>query len=769
MRKKLVVPATMLGMALLASCNLNSSDEGKNEVSNFEDLPNCSEKGSTSGTSPLGEKVRVEEEEMSYVCTDSGWVIYSVAEYDRLPTCTDKGRKPTVGMNVYVDADSANYLCLKTGWRLVEGSDEDAAIEPTTVLENRLVKGSVSMIGPFVAETPVTLAEIYRDAASDSALVSDSVYVGAVSMKLGQFVVPNVLSYSDYMSLKVTGSFKDPLTGEASDESVELSALVKVGDVYAPEINIDVADFLMYKRILKLANDGYRIDDAIVRANKELFDVFGYTNVSDSDSAAAKLAIGLLLRSNVEVKDFVELVTEFAEDFAEDGLYGDDEKMTQLGDFAFNIQNWKIKDEETGEVLLKQIDYRKRLESFGIKNVPEFESFFTDFWVASYGLGGCGMAREYAVVKNANEDSDSASAYFMCEGGAWRVATDYERDTVGLGNAEDGVLHEGNVNKKKLYVFDTTGFGTGETRRWQEPDSIVLVIGKACTDFEEVAFTVEKTKDKKNNENYYGCQNRKWNAVSVTEYEIGYLCHESTKNVAEKYKHEKEDSYARCREDRVTFDDGTEMVSYFWETTLKLDYEHRDEDCNPYEIKGSKTKYYCTDADKPKFVEATEDEAELGVCYEATFGTIDRYKKDGADVYRQCSAGYIEGTYMWNASDEHTYNLQAVCNEDSANVFKTYKDKDDKDVYVYCADPFGTGMWSWTATDPISFKMERICDANGLGLYGGPDGATYACGCEAKDYTDPLNPVDVIGTQIGDVTAGYCSEYGPFNWYKQEY
>ena len=38
---------------LFAACNLNSSDEGKKEVTNFEDLPNCSSAGTTSGMPPL--------------------------------------------------------------------------------------------------------------------------------------------------------------------------------------------------------------------------------------------------------------------------------------------------------------------------------------------------------------------------------------------------------------------------------------------------------------------------------------------------------------------------------------------------------------------------------------------------------------------------------------------------------------------------------------------------------------------------------------------
>ena len=764
MRKILTVPAMTLGMALLASCNLNSSDSGKNEVSNFEDLPNCSELGSTSGTSPLGEKVRVEEEEVSYVCTDSGWVVVSVAEYKLLPACPAK-RDANLGLKVFVDEDSLQYICVKTGWIEYDSTAADGS-DPSPTADSSLVSGSARAIGPFGVGAVVQLREVVSN--KDSAFVlSDSVFKGIVTGKTGEFMIPKVTTYANWGVVTVKGLYKDALKGVVSEDSLELEALVELG--YDIQVQVDVYSHLVAARVKALVNSGSKFSYAITQAEKELAQTFGFD--PNAGEEAVRQTIALLLRADLDESGFADAIETLATDFAEDGTWDDDDARTALADFAFNIQNLKLKDEETGEVLLKESDYRKNLEKFGIKDIAAFEGLFTDFWVASYGLGGCGYARQNAVVMNANESSDSAKAYFMCDNESWRVATDFERDTVNLGNAEDGVLREGNVNKKKLYVYDTTGFGIGETTRWKEPDSVLLVIGHACTDFEDVINTVVSTKDKNGNKNYYGCKDRSWTSVEESVYEIGYMCNKTAKNVVEKYKHDKNDAYARCRESKQESDDGTVMYSYFWEGTTEVDYDHRDEDCTPYEVKGTKTKYYCTDADNIRFVEADDDEAELGVCYEAVEGTFGAYKdKNDNDVYRLCGAGYVEGTWMWQPIDEHTYKLESVCDMDHVDVVATYKGKDDKDVYVMCSENYGT--YSWTVTDAATYKMQMRCDEFHLGSYWAPDNtASYTCGCEVErpiepTPTEPPYTETVIVTVIGDPMNYECSAYGPFTWHK---
>ena len=637
--------AGLCAAASLVSCNLNSADEGKTQVSTYTEMPPCGGNFGTSGSDITGAKLYVEDEEANYVCTDSGWTVESVTTFDMLPLCTDKGRKPTVGQKIYVQSDSASYRCLKTGWLLTanEGDEDD----PTPVLENRMVRGSVSAIGPFAMETSVELREIYTDAKTDSVLVSDSVFTGAVYMRLGKFVVSNVLSFSDYLNIKVKGYFMDPLTGNSSDDAVELEALV---DLNQDEIAIGIEDFLKYKRIMNLANSGYQIDDAIVRADKELLDVFGFKGAIDD--ASANLAIALLLRSNLEEGDFVDFIEEFASDFAEDGTYDDAERLTALADFAYNIENMKIKDEDSGELLIKESDYRKNLEAFGVKDAPAFEAYFTDFWVDSYGLGGCGLSRQNAVVMNKNEQSDSASAYFTCDAGAWRTATDFERDTVNLGNAADGELKEGNVDSEKIYAFDTLGIGAGNATRWKEPDSIVLVIGKSCTDVDSIRYSVVKTEDEDENDTYYSCVDRSWIPTQPMAYKIGYECNAGAKNVVEKFKDSNEESgygYARCNGKKIDLGGGNYRYSYVWVKTDETNYDLREEECLLNEVfSKSKHNYVCVDDDNYNFREATEEEAAMGICSAQNIGATGKMDDDkytcGCQVYDPGSMGYRVST-----------------------------------------------------------------------------------------------------------------------------
>ena len=639
---------------LFAACNLNSSDEGKKEVTNFEDLPNCSSAGTTSGTSLLGESVYVEEEEVTYLCTERGWVVSRVAEFDALPTCPTR-RGTNIGLKVYVDADSLTYLCVNTGWIKSDSTMEETEI-PVPEVENVLLQGVASAIGPFVVGSVVSLREVSLDAKSDTLLLADSVQQGSVVAKAGDFSIPRVTTYTRYALVSVKGLFRDVLTGAVSEDSLELHALV---DLSNSEFKVDVFTHLQFARAKVLINKGYTVPAALEQAEKDLLNAFGFDS---DDKDAAELALALLLRADQDEAGFALAIKTLSEDIAKDGSWDDTEFKTQLADFAFNIENLKIKDEESGELLLKEADYRRNLEKFGVSAAPAFEAYFTKFWVADYGLGGCGPAREGAVVQNADESSDSSSAYYTCVSSAWRVATDFERDTVSLGNAVDGVLHVGNVNAQKVYVYDTTGFGTGETTRWVEADSITYVLDKACTDYDDVVYTVEKTTDKDDNDVYYGCFQRRWIPAGLYVAEIGYMCNPGAKNVVEKFKKDDNDMYARCKETKVELADGTVDTSYAWNPTDKANYELRDNDCELYEVvKSGSEYYYCADDDNVHYESASEDDAELGVCREDLDSAIKTYKKGETDVYRVCQKG-ADGKWSWVETNENTYKVGKVCN-----------------------------------------------------------------------------------------------------------
>ena len=354
---------------LFAACNLNSSDEGKKEVTNFEDLPNCSSAGTTSGTSLLGESVYVEEEEVTYLCTERGWVVSRVAEFDALPTCPTR-RGTNIGLKVYVDADSLTYLCVNTGWIKSDSTAEETEI-PVPEVENVLLQGVANAIGPFVVGSAVSLREVSLDTKTDTLVLADSVQQGSVATKSGEFSIPRVTTYTRYALVSVKGLFRDVLTGAVSEDSLELHALV---DLSNSEFKVDVFTHLQFARAKVLINKGYTVSSALELAEKELLSAFG---LDSDDKDAAEFAIALLLRADQDEAGFALAIKTLSEDIAKDGSWDDTEFKTQLADFAFNIENLKIKDEESGELLLKEADYRRNLEKFGVSAAPAFEAYFT--------------------------------------------------------------------------------------------------------------------------------------------------------------------------------------------------------------------------------------------------------------------------------------------------------------------------------------------------------------------------------------------------------
>ena len=189
----------------LAGCNLNSSDEGKTEVSNYNDMPICGGEGGASGKTAEGAKLYVSDEEALYVCSDSGWVVESVSTFDMLPLCTNKGRKSLIGQKIYVQADSAYFRCLKSGWTRTEEDDDGDGSVPTPTLDNNMVSGVATAIGPFAKGARVELREITRDERTHKIRIEDSVFVGEVSMK------------------RAAGELKDAFGLASDDETVQFA------------------------------------------------------------------------------------------------------------------------------------------------------------------------------------------------------------------------------------------------------------------------------------------------------------------------------------------------------------------------------------------------------------------------------------------------------------------------------------------------------------------------------------------------------------------
>lgn len=573
---------------MLSACSVGDTSEGSEEVSNFENLPKCSEEPDFAGVVYMGKRLYVDEEDTYYRCTESGWTIS-----DSLDTA-------------YV-------------------ADVQYA------LENAIVRGSANLAASFEFGSKVTLSEVKFVKAKNSQkyVVTKNVFEDEISSKWGDFVVSGVNMESPYAEVSVEGRYQDIFTGELSKKPITLTALVDL--LSSSEVKVNLWTTLAYQRVKTLIESGYLADAAIDQAEKELQNVFGISG--DDNYDAAMLALVVVFHQRGDEKDLISAIDEFAEDFAKDGTWDDEKSMTAMADFAFNIENLKFVNDNK-EIELKNSDIRLNLEKFGFTETGAFESYITKFWVGVYGLGGCSGARNFAVVQNAAEKSDSSDTYFTCDESLWRIATEFESDTVNLGNEKDGAIHEGNVNNKKMFVYDTTGMGNGTPMRWREidkknpADSMILVFEKACTDNKKETYgKIEVSADKKDIDHYWACDNRSWSETNEATYRIGKLCKKNIKDSVAKLSSKKkggDDSYYKC-----VYND-----SYgSWIETDKIAYLTQDFDCDFEDLqKASNDKYYvCIDKENRTFREANEMEQDLdAVCSVHTLGNS---VKDGKDKY----------------------------------------------------------------------------------------------------------------------------------------
>lgn len=705
MKKKLLFG---FSAALLAACSVTDTDEGKSEVLRFEDLPRCSTEADVSGANYLGTKLYVEDDDAYYLCTKDGWILS-----DSLP--------------VESNAGSSDY-----------------------VIDSATVTGKAAPGGAFEFGSPILLKELKLDAKKKELLATGVSFTDEISSSKGDFVISNVSLNNRYALIEVTGLYYDMKTGNLSEDSLTLRALVNLEK--ADSIAVNVLTHIEFARIQKLVSKGYSVEAAKIQAEKEIFTALGFGGTVE-DADAAILALSILLRNTEDESSFADALDAFSKSVAENGVWDDSEAMTLFGDFAYKLETLKFRDEESENVNLRTSDYRKHLESFGVGNVPDFESYLTKFWNFAYGLGDCGAARQHVVLQNRNENSDSASAYFTCESNVWRTASDFERDTVNLGDARDGELKEGNVRDSITYAYDSTGTGTGAPTRWVEADSIVLVIGESCTDDEEgTKGKFLKTKDEDEKTNYYACMRRQWTSIDKYTFEIGYLCEESLSGTVEKATVDETTTYWRCAETAGIWN---------WKNITKAEYNTNGKECNPSKLlKVGETIYVCSVKAKDneekidKWREATELENSLNAtCTQYNANEIFKYDSK----YYRCTNPYKMG-YAWNTATEADWKTKdKTCGINEMSSFTTV----EKNEYV-CTDSINV---SWRLATENEKLIGKVCSASNIGseLSNGSD--DYQCGC--PDYMNPItSSTEVYYPAITDLATCEASHLS-LDWLKK--
>jgi uncharacterized protein (TIGR02145 family) len=153
---------------------------------------------------------------------------------------------------------------------------------------------------------------------------------------------------------------------------------------------------------------------------------------------------------------------------------------------------------------------KKAILSWGLSlELPGFGKYVHGFWSSNYDLGECSANRQDEVKRNGNNASTNTNVNYICKGGIWEVATEYEYDTYGWGSCSaEGELKAGLVSGKK-YVCENSA--------WRLASTVEASLG-GCT-------AAIQGKVDNIGASYYYCDSKVWRNATEYEYDTyGWAC-----------------------------------------------------------------------------------------------------------------------------------------------------------------------------------------------------------------------------------------------------
>ena len=292
----------------------------------------------------------------------------------------------------------------------------------------------------------------------------------------------------------------DEFTADVSTSLVKLNAVVDLSK--RDSFNVNILTHMAAPRVLKLVQDAGNNQPIGSQSGRALSDVLssfgislgsggtggyggfggwnrgGQTTTTSSKSAedltlfgsddynAALLAVSVMLQSYGSGREMLSFADQVASDIQGDGNWGDNSSKAKLADKVMML------DAEGG---LEKI--RKNMEGWKLGDVPDFEKYVRGFWTKTHNFETCGTMTAGQVKHVGNSQSayfvsyyeqpDGPKIRFICDRTTktWRVATDLEKDTYGLGVGDyDGQIKSGKINQDKSYIYDQS------KKTWREPE-----------------------------------------------------------------------------------------------------------------------------------------------------------------------------------------------------------------------------------------------------------------------------------------------------------
>ena len=231
--------------------------------------------------------------------------------------------------------------------------------------------------GPFAAGSSVTISELQADLTQ-----TGKTYITTVSDNLGSFELTDIEFVSNYVQIKVEGSFFHEFTGfVAGFLPMRLYTVVDISNVNSA--NVNVLTHLEKSRVEYLVKQEKKSFSAAKKqAQLEVLAIFGFTPSNTSSEALDLTNDGMLLAISCIFlavpyygeTDLMELMANISEDIKTDGILNNTALGRKLVNCAKDICN------DDGNDTFKLDRVRTNMETkYPNVTIPDFESYIQSF------------------------------------------------------------------------------------------------------------------------------------------------------------------------------------------------------------------------------------------------------------------------------------------------------------------------------------------------------------------------------------------------------